>query len=95
MRDLLWLSRVCLAIAVAWIFSAWNAVWTEYRKEVGRIRFGMGPNAEVPIFNPLDLFNSAMMKTGGNAMSGYVFAGLSGLLAFLCWLLQWHPTRAK
>ena len=95
MRILLWMSRVLIAIAVAWVFVAWYQVWAEHRKEVERVRFVWGPNTDIPSFNPLDLFNFAKMKTGDNAMSAYVFAGLSGFLASLCRLFQWQPARAK
>ena len=80
MRILLWMSRVLIAIAVAWVFVAWYQVWAEHRKEVERVRFVWGPNADIPSFNPLDLFNFARMKYWRQRHECLRFRGPIGIL---------------
>jgi hypothetical protein len=76
------ISWICFVLTGFGILLAWYYVWVEYRREVNRVRFVWGPDADVPTFNPLDLVNFATMTN--YALAGYVLAGVFlsiGLLA--------------
>jgi hypothetical protein len=76
-------SRIFFAVTVCCVLGAWYIIWADHRREVDRERLVWGPNADVPIFNPLDLFNFATMNS--EAVVSYGLGALTGTLGLLCW----------
>ena len=91
MQALQWISRACFAIAILWLLLAWYYVWAEHRREVNRLRFVWGPDAEVPTFNPLDLIKFATMPE--SAQIGYFLTGLFVCIGLLARFLDRRSAR--
>ncbi len=86
-----WAIRVCFVVAGLWLLLAWSEVWSQYRKEVKRVRYVWGPDADTPIFNPLDLVN--ITKMTDTALIGYAFAVLFLCMGLVCRYLDRRTTR--
>ena len=88
MRASQWFGRACFIIAGLWILLAWYYVWSEHHREVKRLRYVWGPDADVPTFNPLSLVNFATMTD--STVIGYGFAVLFVCIGLVC---RFHDRR--
>jgi hypothetical protein len=93
MRVLKWTGRGLIAVAVLFVLGAWYDVWSDHRDEAERVRFVFGRDADVPSFNPLDLFNPATMPLG--AKSWYILALATAVPGLVCLILSLRRTAER
>jgi hypothetical protein len=77
--------KVLLGLAMLCVIANWYVVWSEYRREVERQRFVFGSDAEVLMFNPLDLVNPPTRQE--EIWAGYIAALVPGTLGVVCLIL--------
>ncbi|HKB03206.1 MAG TPA: hypothetical protein VKD90_13350 [Gemmataceae bacterium] len=91
MRRLRWVGRGLLGLTVLFVLAAWFMAWSRHREEVNRLRRAFGPDAPVPAFNPVRLFDPATLPLA--AWEFYVCAFAAGIPGLIC-LIMARPPRS-
>ena len=82
------LGGILLGLGTLSVLTTWLGIWQAHRRKVERLRLVWGPDAAVPAFNPVRLFdpNAIPFEVSG----GYTVASVLSIAGLLLLLLSRH-----